>query len=297
MLGIPFMSCYTSGEDMYDGVGSADLMSGRMTLSGDPADPYAWESSDVVYVSVPTHDFSEYIQTDITSAKLVPGWSFFIQVGTTGNLTFLTTEQAANSNMPIYAPKREKAAMPVVKTGIVLSDGEKSDKTTFLISDKYSSDYEIGADLEKMFGNGFTLSTYSVTNGTNLAFNALSTYEAEQAIPVGVRIPAEGEYTFSLNSRYAGANITRLDLIDYEAGEVTNLLQANYTFTAPRGQNDSRFAINVTKAPQISTDVESTEHGIQGTDIRKVIIDDKLFIIRDGLMYDATGKRVMKGAR
>ena len=297
MLGVPFMSCYTAGTDMYDGEGSADLMTGRMTLSGDPADPYGWESSDVVYVSVPTHDFSEYIQTDITSAKLVPGWSFFIQVGTTGNLTFLKTEQAANSNMPIYAPKREKAAMPVVKTGIVLSDGEKSDKTTFLISDKYSSDYEIGADLEKMFGNGFTLSTYSVTNGTNLAFNALSTYEAEQAIPVGVRIPAEGEYTFSLNSRYAGANITRLDLIDYEAGEVTNLLQANYTFTAPRGQNDSRFAINVTKAPQISTDVESTEHGIQGTDIRKVIIDDKLFIIRDGLMYDATGKRVMKGAR
>ena len=278
---------------MYDGEGSADLMLGRMTLSGDPADPYDWETGDVVYVSVPTHDFSEYIQTDITSAKLVPGWSFFVQVGKTGNLTFLTTKQREDSDMPIYAPKRTENNSPVVKTGIVLSDGSKSDKTTFLISDKYSSEYEIGADLEKMFGNAFTLSTYSITNGTNLAFNALSTYEAQQMIPVGVRIPADGQYTFSLNSRYADADIERLDLIDYETGEVTNLLQADYTFSAMRGQNESRFALNVTPIKNTPTDINNS--GLindETAKVRKVLIEDKLFIIRDGKMYDATGKRV-----
>lgn len=293
MLGVPFMSCYTAGTDMYEGEGSTDLMEGRMELSGDPADPYNWETGDVVYVSVPSHDFAEYIQTDITTAKLVPGWSFFVQVGTTGNLTFLTTEQRENSDMPIYAPQREANYSPVVKTGIVLSDGTKSDKTTLLISDKYSSEYEIGADLEKMFGNAFTLSTYSITNGTNLAFNALSTYEAQQAIPVGVRIPADGQYTFSLNQRYADTNIERLDLIDYEAGEVTNLLQADYTFTATYGQNESRFALNVTPIKNTPTDVENGElMNDEMMKVRKVIIDDKMFIIRDGLMFDATGKRV-----
>ena len=293
MLGVPFMSCYTSGTDMYTGEGSADLMTGRMELSGDPADPYAWESGEAVYVSVPTHDFSEYIQTDITTAKLVPGWSFFVQVGTTGNLTFLTTEQRENSDMPIYAPRREAEKSPVVKTGIVLSDGEKSDKTTLLISDRYSSEYEIGADLEKMFGNAFTLSTYSITNGTNLAFNALSTYEAQQAIPVGVRIPADGQYTFSLNPRYADANIARLDLIDYEAGEVTNLMTDSYTFTMTQGENTARFALNVTMRQETPTDIETVSgEGLEVSGARKMIINDKLYILREGVMYDATGKKV-----
>lgn len=292
MLGVPFMSCYTSGTDMYDGVGSADLMKGRMTLSGDPADPYGWESGDVVYVSVPTHDFSEYIQTDITSAKLVPGWSFFIQVGETGNLTFLTTKQREDSDMPIYAPQRtEEERKPVIKTGIILSGNEANDKTTLLISDRYNSDYEIGADLEKMFGNGYTLATYSINNGTRLAFNAMSTSDAKQLIPIGVRFPEDGEYTFSLNERYADADIEHLDLIDYETGVVTNLMVEDYTFTATREQNDNRFALNVQQAMQTPTDIGSTPPD-KPDRTRKIILNDVLYIVRDGLLYDATGKRV-----
>ena len=298
MVGVPFMSCYTSGTDMYSGVGSADLMSGRMELSGDVSDPYAWETSDVVYVSVPTHDFSEYIQTDITTAQLVPGWSFFIQVGTTGNLTFLTTKQAESSSTPLYAPQRETS--PIVKTGIVLTGGEKSDKTTLIISDRYSTEYEIGADLEKMFGNGYTLATYSITGGMQLAFNAMSTEDVKQVIPVGVRLPEDGEYTFSLNSQYADADIERLDLIDYETGEVTNLMMSDYRFTATRSQNNDRFALNVVPMVKMPTGVEDSDvrsqysypEGTIISDVRKIILDDKMFIIRDGLLYDATGKRV-----
>ncbi len=292
MVGVPFMSCYTSGTDMYSGVGSADLMSGRMELSGDVSDPYAWETSDVVYVSVPTHDFSEYIQTDITTAQLVPGWSFFIQVGTTGNLTFLTTKQAESSSTPLYAPQRETS--PIVKTGIVLTGGEKSDKTTLIISDRYCTEYEIGADLEKMFGNGYTLATYSITGGMQLAFNAMSTEDVKQVIPVGVRLPEDGEYTFSLNSQYADADIERLDLIDYETGEVTNLMMSDYRFTATRSQNNDRFALNVVPMVKMPTGVEDSDVRNQNSDVRKIILDDKMFIIRDGLMYDATGKRVVE---
>ena len=292
MLGVPFMSCYTSGTDMYDGEGSAELMEGRMTLSGDPSDPYGWDSeSDVVYVSVPTHDFSEYIQTDITSAKLVPGWSFFIQVGTTGNLTFLTTKQREDSDMPIYAPMRE--ASPIVKTGIVLTDGEKSDQTTLIISDRYSTSYEIGADLEKMFGNGYTLATYSITGGMQLAFNAMSTTDARQVIPIGFRAPEDGEYTFSLNPRYAEADIERVDWIDYQTGEVTNLMMSEYTFTTDRTQDDERFALNVVPRAEVPTGVDDNNQKSK-VESRKLIIDDHVFIIYDGLLYDATGKRVTK---
>jgi len=293
MLGVPYMSCY----GMYSGDGTASILPGKMVVSDGKI---TWDADGLTYVSVPTHDFSEYIQKEITDdtadspkdAQLLPGWSFFVQIGTSGTLTFLTANQRDDSDLPIYAPQRtEEERKPVIKTGIILSGNEASDKTTFLISDKYSNEYEIGADLEKMFGNGYTLATYSLNNDTRLAFNAMSTTDATQLIPIGVRIPAEGEYTFSLNERYAEADIERLDLIDYETGEVTNLMVADYTFTATRTQDDSRFALNVQQVRQTPTDISPTEPD-KPDEARKILLNGTLYIVRDGLLYDATGKRV-----
>lgn len=289
LLGVPFMSCYTTSAGMYADEGSATVIQGKFNFEDG-----TWDSEDKVrYVNVPVHDFSEYVQTDITDddTKLLPGWCFFVQIETSGNLTFLTAQQAQNSSLPIYAPKLEDS--PVVKTGIILSNGEKSDKTTFLISDKYSAEYEIGEDLEKMFGSAFTLSTYSMMNNTKLAYNALSPDEAKLAIPIGVRIPEDGEYTFSLNPRYEEANIERLDLIDYETSQITNLMTDSYTFTMTQGENTERFAINVTMRKETPTDIETVSgEGLEVSGARKMIINEKLYILRDGMIYDATGKRV-----
>lgn len=292
LLGVPFMSCYTTSADMYADEGSATVIQGKFNFEDG-----TWDSEDKVrYVNVPVHDFSEYVQTDITDddTKLLPGWCFFVQIETSGNLKFLTAQQAQNSSLPIYAPKLEDS--PVVKTGIILSDGEKSDKTTFLISDKYSAEYEIGEDLEKMFGSAFTLSTYSMMNNTKLAYNALSPDEAKLAIPVGVRIPEDGEYTFSLNPRYEEANIERLDLIDYETSQITNLMTDSHTFTMTQGENTERFALNVTMRKETPTGLENGVNDANDANganrVRKLIINEKLYILRDGMIFDATGKRV-----
>lgn len=294
MLGVPYMSCFAT-KDGATHSKDEGFITGKMVLTGDPSDPYGGYDDGVVYVTVPTHDFSEYIQTAITDGdtKLLPGWSFLIQAAKDGNVTFLDSKRTQNSDLPIYAPKREDS--PVVKTGIILSNGERSDKTTLLISDKYSAEYEIGADLEKMFGSAFTLSTYSIMNNTKLAYNALSNAEAQQIIPIGVRIPAEGEYTFSLNPRYAEANIERLDLIDYQTGEITNLMTTDYTFSMTQGENTERFALNVTTRKDTPTDTEQVDVGDERT--RKLIINDKLYIFRNGRIYDATGKQVKGGAQ
>ena len=293
LLGVPFMSCYTTSAGMYAGDGAATIIQGKFDF-----DDGTWDDDKVRYVSVPVHDFSEYIQTDITDddTKLLPGWSFFVQIETSGNLTFLTAQQAEDSDLPIYAPKRGvKADMPTVKTGIILSGEEASDKTTFLVSDKYNgAEYEINADLEKMFGNGYTLATYSLSGATRLAYNAMSNADASNIIPIGYRAPAEGEYTFSINPRYAqNSAFESVNLIDYETGIVTDLLQYSYTFSTGRTQNDSRFAINVVKQKETPTDIENIQgDNVQGTNVRKLLIDGKVYIIRGGQMYDATGKKV-----
>lgn len=288
MLGVPFMSCYEGSNGMYDG--GAELINGALVVTPGNADPYSYSSATVPYVSVPSHDFAEYIQTDITEAKLLPGWSFFVQVGTTGNVTFLTNKQTTNmGDQPYYAPQRTTSEA-VVRTGIILSSDQASDKTTFLISDQYSAEYEIGADLEKMFGEGYTLATYSLSGDTRLAFNAMSATDAKQVIPIGFRAPADGEYTFSLNPQYTSATVERMDLIDYQTGTLTDLMNADYTFTTTRTQDDSRFALNIVQVNKVATgnDVLHTD----GNDAYKVLLNGTMYIIRDKKMYDATGKRV-----
>lgn len=297
MLGVPFMSSYGAGTGMYSGEGAAALINGELVVNTSADQNMEYQSTTIPYVSVPSHDFAEYVQTDISEAKLLPGWSFFVQVGTTGNLTFAVGNQRPDEDNPIYAPQRTMdSTMTRIKTGVILStaDGETSDKFGLIISDRYTQDYEVGADLEKMFGNGYTLATYSLSQGTRLAFNALSTTEAAQVIPVGYRAPEAGQYTFAINPRYATEGLLRVELIDYQTGDLTDLLTNTYTFTTSRTQDDTRFAIHVTytdpnsemptgEAPPIDTGETLT---------RKFILNGQLYIQRGTVIYDATGKEV-----
>ena len=166
------------------------------------------------------------------------------------------------------------------------------DKTTLIIGDRYeAASYEIGADLEKMFGNGYTLATYTVMNdGTRLVFNAMNMGDIANSVPVGFRAPEAGEYTFALDDTYPTDRFERLDLIDYKEGTLTNLLENEYKFTTNRTQDDSRFTLNVVMRhePMIPTATDN----ITGTDgkVEKRIVDGCLIIIRNGRIYDATGK-------
>lgn len=283
LLGVPFMSCYATDE-----------------FAADPTDPYIKGKLDFstgkytdeanVYVSVPTHDFSEYVQSTIDEAVLLPGWCFFVQFDEEGTLTFNTGGERVSA--PFRATKYDQS-MPTVKTGIILSGAEASDKTTILVSDKYSaSEYEINADLEKLFGeNSYTLATYSLSGETRLAYNAMSNADATQMIPIGYRAPEAGEYTFSINPRYADGAFGGVNLIDYETNTVTDLLQSSYTFSTERTQNDARFALNVVPAPAVITAIENEADGTNNG-ARKILLDGKMYIILNGQMYDATGALV-----
>lgn len=292
LLGVPYMSCYQTGADMYDGdnvASPATLIQGKINF-----DNGQWKDTTVRYVTIPTHDFTEYIQVNIEDEATVlkPGWCFFIQASETGNLRFLSDSIVESSTLP-YRVKNEQVPMPTYKTGIILTDGTAKDKASFLISDQYSAaEYEINADLEKMFGeNGYTLATYSLSGSTRLAYNAMSNADAANIIPIGYRAPADGEYTFSINPRYAeNGAFESVNLIDYETGIVTDLMSYSYTFSTERTQNDARFALNVTKRQDTTTDIENGATDANG--VRKVLINKELYIILDGKMYDATGKAV-----
>ena len=85
-------------------------------------------------------------------------------------------------------------------------------------------------------------------------------------------------------------------LIDHETGVSTDLLWDSYTFDATEGTARGRFTIEgVFRVPQITTDIENG--GMMNDEmmkVRKVLINQKMYILRGDQMYDATGKKVSK---
>jgi hypothetical protein len=108
-------------------------------------------------------------------------------------------------------------------------------------------------------------------------------------VPVGVKTVAEGEYTFSIPEGTYGVGIT---LIDNGTGARTNLGLMDYTVNLSEGQIDNRFLLEISPIVQSPTGIENTEHGTQNTEARKVMIDGILYIVKDGKVYDATGRKI-----
>jgi hypothetical protein len=104
-------------------------------------------------------------------------------------------------------------------------------------------------------------------------------------VPLGVIIKTAGEYTFSMPD---GTDGIIAELIDYQTNTRTNLLLDNYTVTLPAGTNNSRFALSL-QPDKTVTSVDNIGNEATGDKVKKYLIDGKLYLQKDGVLYDAQG--------
>lgn len=255
---------------------------------------YSYGGEDVPYVTIPTYNFAHYYQVKLSEATLSPAYSFFVQVGKTGTMSFdVAGRQAAPAGIAAHSAEERPVKMDV---DIILSDNHSSDQTGIIICDRYSEAYEIGRDLEKMFGSAYNLSVYTLmADNTPLAFQALAIRSNMQVIPVGYRTPAQGEYTFRLNEATSSIDLLneqyeQLVLVDYQTGDLTNLLISDYTFYSERTQADNRFAIYAVPRQNAPTDLPNAIG--QDKQAQKILHNGHLYILRDGNVYNGNGQIV-----
>ena len=139
-------------------------------------------------------------------------------------------------------------------------------------------------DLTKIINKGANI--YTVVNGDQMAGNVVPAEET--LLPLGVVITTAGEYRFAMPSSSNGVTV---ELIDYESGTRTNLLAKDYTINLPNGTFESRFALSI-QPDKVSTDLENSEASISNDNVRKLLIDGVLYLVKDGCIYDAQGKLV-----
>lgn len=275
-LSNPYMVSISGGDP------DSKLVVGYLKETG--TGPWEWYNDSYRYVTIPIDNGTDYYQQKWTATTLKPFKSFFLQIGTAGDLSFAL---ASRQNMPArYLQAKERE----VEFEVLLSNASRTDNTGLLIAEKYSPAYEINADLEKMIG---AMSIYTIYGGYNLAYNALSPADAEQLIPVGYVAPAAGEYSFALDEQGDYEQIEHIYLTDYEQSRTVDLLDDTYVFTTAAGKVENRFVINVILKPEQEEVATGTENIRMDNDMSvKFLYEEKIYILRNGVIYDATGKKV-----
>ena len=205
-----------------------------------------------------------------------------------GNIDWSASEPAA-----IVAKRSSGTLQEEVEFCIdLMKDSIKEDNAfvTLMDNNRATTDFDMNTDLVKML-NAKNANIYTIINSDiQAAANCLPMTEQTTIVPVGVQIATNGTYTFTMPDGTNGVSVT---LVDNEANTRTNLALTDYTVNLTAGTHDGRFLLEIAPIQQTPTGMEEvTGDGLEVTGARKVIIDQKMYIIRDGKMYDARGAMI-----
>ena len=188
-------------------------------------------------------------------------------------------------NAKLRAPGRRMAANEVTMTNIRVADSKTHTDLSLFEGDRFSEAFDNGWEADYMNGDGRSAKLYAETEAGQMAVAAMYDYEGTV---VGFAPGKETEYTFSFMGEDNGYYLNDIKLrnsVRISEGET-------YTFTYEEGDAANRFYISRTaiNAPEVATGMENLDAA--APKVQKIIYNDKLYIIRGGRLYDATGKVV-----
>lgn len=190
-----------------------------------------------------------------------------------------------NPNAPLHTPaRRQKAEEQVNSLCVSLYGEEVADNLYLLESDNYDASYENGYDAIKMESG--EANVFSVVEDVKLAMNATNSMIGTQ---IGVRTGETAVYTFVFTHLRSESDLA---LRDSETDEVIEIQEGQeYTFYAePNSLIMDRFQIIAYENTHgVTTGSENVENG---TKVHKFIQNDQLYILKDGVLYNASGARV-----
>ena len=139
-----------------------------------------------------------------------------------------------------------------------------------------------------MVKNGVTADIYTLAGAYEAGANVLSV--DNHIVPVGIDVKTAGTYTFSLPKHFDGEVI----LVDNDMQTRTNLAIDDYEVYLEKGTIDGRFLleINVNNAPTAIDGVTDGSGSLKDGKAHKFIMNDQMYILMDGKIYDARGARV-----
>ena len=190
-------------------------------------------------------------------------------------------DYATNRNTPLHISAREHEAEQVYSLCVSLYGEGVADNLYMLESNQYDIAFENGYDAIKM--NSGDANIFAVAGEDKLAVDATNSIIGTR---VGVRTGAETAYTFVFSHLQSENGLA---LYDAETEQTIDIDEnTEYTFfAAPETEITNRFQIVArADAPAITTGVDGVENEAKAV---KFIKDDQIYILKNGVLYNAMG--------
>ena len=175
------------------------------------------------------------------------GNAFLLQTATT------QPQEAVYFHLPYYA-LNNKVGRQLISITAKGRNGRSvtSDILTIMPDENVSKTvrYTYGRDAIKWFSSMEEVQFYLLDDKKQSRISLLGAAPTEVDIPLGVKVPAEMDYTFSLPEKEAFGDYGYVWLIDYAHNHYTNLLDEDYTVALEAGENNTRFAVRIGGYPK-----------------------------------------------
>ncbi len=227
-----------------------------------------------------------YDPIDMKNNKLIVGQPVFVQVKDP------KTVVAEANNTGFSAPRRRVA--PVVDNAyyeVHISAGEAYTDRLYLqtLEDKEDR-YVIGLDLAKAGVSTKVAQMWVNRYNAKLCVNTTAPVGKTATYPLGISVPENGTYQISSATEMQANQelyVTR------NGSAIWNLAYGPYTVTLDKGTY-SEYGIKLiqSNAPAVTTGVDQTQTTNDKLQIQKVIIENQVYIVREGELYTITGQKV-----
>lgn len=264
-VGSPYISLFgaTEGEGLYN----TGLKMGYTDRQGEQQD------MEHIYVSIPDGgNKNTYTQSLAEGVTLRPFTAYFVQAidPTNGQSNTLPLTYSKTQRL-LLAPQRLLETEQDMLVELTLANGSATDNAGLWVGDDHTDDYEIGRDLTKMYSANSKPQLYTVAPYGRMAYQALPDAQAH-AVPLGIYVPASGDYTLSLNRAVSRVNEAESVCLLYEGRVVADLLQAGYTLSAAGKGLVDGYTLDIRRSPKVVTDIVP------------VAGDAPYLIVRDGML-------------
>ena len=243
-----------------------------------------------------------FVQTDedtkLTRGLTEDGGFTFFSDATTPTTTF--SGITLNSFLPVF---RSSKTVENDVLALWLTDASNNDSNSrifFYINDKYSKSFLKKEDdfrlTTKSSKSPIVWSLAKMEDGTNAALFINSLPSGHNEVPLGVNVPAAGEYVFSVQE-FSNATVESVKLYDKTTKAVVDLLLGDYRFQATKDFNvEDRFVLYFND--RVITTTEPTMPETSGI---YAFVENDLLTVKNLLsgdqvqVMDLTGRVVVSG--
>ena len=213
------------------------------------------------------------------------GTPFFLQVAEAGTMS---VDIAATINTNVKAPARYAVTTEEFEIRLGANTESYYDILYVSASDEALNSYQIGHDLSKAGLSTTVPQLYVPAYGLKLCDAEFPLVNNEATFPLTFTAPSAGTYQLYLAETAADAELYLLK----DGATIWNLTMGAYPLELPQGTTENYGLLLKAKAPGGATGIENGGMLNGANGVQKLIIDEKVFILRGGKMYDVTGKMV-----